>query len=161
MFEGCSKSDGEVLFDSNIPVQLNWQSGGFMLRLAPDQCEVLGSTPSAGTKWFHSSVGQNSRLITGLSKVRVLVEPPIMMVQLSWQSTCLLSRESASSSLPTITNMASQLSRQSDRLLICRSQVRALQRPPNMVIWCNWKAYSPAKATIQVQDLLLPPTPFD
>ena len=40
----------------HIPVQLNWQSGGFMLRLAPDQCEVLGSTPSAGTMKTHTAI---------------------------------------------------------------------------------------------------------
>ena len=44
------------------------------------------------------------------------------------------------------------------QLIIATSVVQVNPGGPNMVIWCNWKAYSPAKVMIQVQDLLLLPT---
>ena len=49
--------------------------------------KVVDSNSTGHPIRFHSSVGENSRLITGLSKVRVLVEPPNVFFLCESQAT--------------------------------------------------------------------------
>ena len=70
-----SASDSEVQGSSPCLAATTWQCSEVANTWA---CKALivRSNRTTASIWFHSSVGQNSRLITGLSKVRVLVEPP-------------------------------------------------------------------------------------
>ncbi len=61
------------------------------------------------TKWTYSSVGQSTRLITGMSPVQVLVGPPLKwdVVQLAVRQTVKLKVVGSSPAVPVLCALSS------------------------------------------------------